>query len=277
MRYTWFIGLLVLFSAVSCGPSRHAIPIEMRYPSKSGVELAGKNLTVAYPVSGEYESDRFVKKIAASFSESLEKDYGTGAGSVEVCSVNTDKGNYAVRDSMISLLMATGADLVFLFEPLSLPKEKSVAFPLKVTLHCYDGMNADDKVISFAGTTMVDLTSAAGILSEADKVGKAVSDSFESQWKMEQYSIAYYDSIKWYEALIKAEQYDWKGAMDIWLGMLDVRDLMKRAALEYNIAVSCYMLGNMELAEEWLDRSDADNKMPTLSDGLRKRIAARKS
>jgi hypothetical protein len=51
--------------------------------------------------------------------------------------------------------------------------------------------------------------------------------------------------------------------------------MMKRASAEYNIAVACYMLGDFDLALEWLDRSDADNKLPTLSDGLRKRIEAR--
>ena len=33
---------------VSCGPSRHAIPVEMRHPSKSGIELAGKIVSVVY-------------------------------------------------------------------------------------------------------------------------------------------------------------------------------------------------------------------------------------
>ena len=96
------------------------------------------------------------------------------------------------------------------------------------------------------------------------------------QWKPEYYSIAYYDSTKWYEALMKAEQYDWKGAMDIWISLLDSQDVMKRACAEYNISVACYMLGDMALAEQWLDRSDAENKMPTLSDAMRKRIEARK-
>ena len=50
---------------------------------------------------------------------------------------------------------------------------------------------------------------------------------------------------------------------------------MKKACAEYNIAVACYMLGDYALALEWLDRSDADNNMPTLSDAMRKRINAR--
>ena len=57
--------------------------------------------------------------------------------------------------------------------------------------------------------------------------------------------------------------------------ILDSKDAMKRASAEYNIAVACYMLGDLELASEWLDRSDAENKLPVLSDGLRKRIEAR--
>jgi hypothetical protein len=110
------------------------------------------------------------------------------------------------------------------------------------------------------------------MLKEALKAGAHISESFKTQWKHEQYSIAYYDSEKWIEALVRAEQFDWKGAMDIWFGFLDSPDPLKRASAEYNIAVACYMMGDFELATRWLDRSDAENKMPTLSDAMRKRL-----
>ena len=64
--------------------------------------------------------------------------------------------------------------------------------------------------------------------------------------------------------------------MDIWLSMLDTNDLLKRAAAEYNISVACYLLGDFELAEEWLKKSKADNDMPTLTDAMSKRIEAMK-
>ena len=113
-------------------------------------------------------------------------------------------------------------------------------------------------------------------LEQASEAGRRIAGSFFSQWKHEQYSIAYYDSAKWYEAVLKAEQYDWKGAMDIWFTLLDSGDVMKRACAEYNIAVACYMSGDFELARKWLDRSHKENRLPTLSDALRKRIEARK-
>ena len=103
-----------------------------------------------------------------------------------------------------------------------------------------------------------------------------MAQSFKTRWKTEPYSLAYFDTEKWYKALDKAEAYDWKGAMDQWFKLLDTNDLMRRACAEYNIALACYMLGDYALAEQWLDRSDADNKLPNMSDTLRKRIEARK-
>ena len=64
--------------------------------------------------------------------------------------------------------------------------------------------------------------------------------------------------------------------MDLWFGLLDTNDPMKRSCAEYNIALACYMLGDYNLAGQWLERSDKDNKLPNMSDALRKRIEARK-
>ena len=50
--------------------------------------------------------------------------------------------------------------------------------------------------------------------------------------------------------------------------------MLKRSCAEYNIAIACLMLGDAELAIEWLDRSDADCNLP-MSEALRKRISAR--
>ena len=85
----------------------------------------------------------------------------------------------------------------------------------------------------------------------------------------------YYDNQQWYDALEKAEQYDWRGAMDIWIELLGSRDLLKRSCASYNLAVASYMLGDYDLASLWLDRSDADSKLPH-SDTLRSRINSRK-
>lgn len=269
--------ILFLLAVVSCGPTRHAITLQMRHPSKSGLDLGGKIVSVAYSTVGDSVADNFNKAMAGSFAAVLEDDYATGEGSVKVLGVDGTKADYAQRDSMINILMKTGSDVVFLFaSPVFDAANTSGAVPMKVSLYCYDGMNKEDKVFVYTGTTVVTSVSASSLENEAVDVGKNVSETFKAQWKYEQFSIAYFDGIKWYEALYRAEEYDWKGAMDIWLSMLDTNDLLKRAAAEYNISVSCYLLGDFELAEEWLKKSKADNDMPTLTDAMSKRIEAMK-
>ena len=275
MKKSLFI--LFLLAVVSCGPTRHAITLQMRHPSKSGLDLGGKIVSVAYSTVGDSVADSFNKAMAGSFASVLEDDYATGEGSVKVVRVDGAKADYAQRDSMINILMKTGSDMVFLFaSPVFDAASTSGAVPMKVSLYCYDGMNKEDKVFVYTGTTVVTSVSASSLENEAVDVGKNVSETFKAQWKYEQFSIAYFDGIKWYEALYRAEEYDWKGAMDIWLSMLDTNDLLKRAAAEYNISVACYLLGDFELAEEWLKKSKADNDMPTLTDAMSKRIEAMK-
>ena len=271
-----FLAIFLCLSMVfACGPTRHAIQVEMRYPSLSGIELSDKIISVVY-VSGENQQSNVINEnMAISFASTLESEYGTGEGSVGVFSVDEKSGNYAQKDSLISLLMQTDSDLVLLLDKPEFG-EKGSAQPVKVRIHCFDGMDKETKVQTFSGSKVFTIApDEATLASEAVRTGKQLAVSFAPQWRHEQYSIAYYDSTKWFNALEKAEMYDWKGAMDIWFELLDTNDMMKRATAEYNIAVACYMLGDFDLAAQWLDRSDADNKMPTLSDPLRKRIDSR--
>ena len=275
MKKSLFI--LFLLTVVSCGPTRHAITLQMRHPSKSGLDLGGKIVSVAYSSVGNPVADTYNKAMAGSFADVLEEDYATGDGSVKVVRIDGTKADYAQRDSLVSILMKTGSDMVFLFaSPVFSISNTSGAIPMTISLYCYDGMNKEDKVFAYTGKTVVTSTSSLSLENEAVDAGKNVSEIFKAQWKHEQFSIVYFDSTKWYEALVRAEEYDWKGAMDIWFTLLDTNDIMKRASAEYNIAVACYMLGDFELADEWLKKSKADNDMPTLTDAMSKRIDAMK-
>jgi len=296
--------------AVSCGPSKHAIQVEMRHPSKTGIDLAGKNVSVVYLENDDQVSTDFGESMADGFAYTLEQDFGTGNSSIGIYRMRQIPGaDYSQRDSLFNILMDTGSDVVFLFDTVKFgsmtvggPSRvaysssadssyvSSGSIPYTMKLYCYDGMGKEDKVQAFGGTSMArpevyssgkdDSTIATlkawkALGAEGWNAGVLVADSFKSQWKHEQYSVVYYDSAKWYSALDRASQYDWKGAMDIWLDLLSTNDLMKRSCAEYNLSVACYMLGDYQLATEWLDMSDKDNKLP-ISDALRKRIDARK-
>lgn len=274
------------------------------------MDLAGKDISVVYLETDNTVANTFSEGMADGFAYTLEQDYGTGEGSVGIYRMRmSENGNYASRDSLFNILMDTGADVVFLFDTVRLgtiviggatrvasPSSQDSSYvsratmPYTMKLFCFDAMDQKEEVKAFGGTSVArpDIysdgnrtsgelmkTAMKNIDADGWNAGVLVADSFKSQWKHEQYSIVYYETEKWYDALVKAEQYDWKGAMEIWLDLLDTGDLMKRACAEFNISVACYMLGDYHLASEWLDRSDEDNKLP-ISDAMRKRIDQRK-
>lgn len=310
MKKTLIAISAVCLTLASCAPMKHAVHVEMRHPSRSGVDLAGKDISVVYLETDNTVANTFSEGMADGFAYTLEQDYGTGEGSVGIYRMRmSENGNYASRDSLFNILMDTGADVVFLFDTVRLgtiviggstrvasPSSQDSSYvsratmPYTMKLFCFDAMDQKEEVKAFGGTSVArpDIysdgkrtsgelmkTAMKNIDADGWNAGVLVADSFKSQWKHEQYSIVYYETEKWYDALVKAEQYDWKGAMEIWLGLLDTGDLMKRACAEFNISVACYMLGDYHLASEWLDRSDEDNKLP-ISDAMRKRIDQRK-
>lgn len=265
--------LLVLMTLAACGPGKHIMHIDMRYPSKSGVDLGGKIPSVVYLVSGDGAAADFASGMATAFAEILEQDLGTGEGSIGVYRMFKQPDvDYADRNSLLDLMVDTDADVVFLFEEVEIgPSEAnqtSVMVPFTMKLYCLDGMDKSEQVRTFAGSSRSHF--------DGKDAGRTVAESFKTVWKTEPYSLAYFDSEKWYLALDKAEAYDWKGAMDQWFKLLNSNDPLRRSCAEYNIAVACYMLGDYSLAAQWLDRSDADSKLPNMSDNLRKRIDSRK-
>ena len=304
------ISALALMMFVACAPSKYTMHLETRYPSKSGLDLAGKNVSVIYLENGTEFKDGFSASMAESLAYNLEKDYGTGEGSVGVFRMTKSAGgDYASKDTLFNLLMDTGSDLVFLIDTIrfgemtvggpskvsyaTVPDSSTVnlgSIPFNLRLYSYDAMNASEEVKNFGGTAIAqpEVYSNGTLSSEQLKAGaykalpaegwaagEMLSKSFASQWKVEGYSIIYFDSPKWIAAAEKADQLDWKGAMDIWFELLDSKDVLKRSSAAYNIALSCYMLGDYKLAEEWLNLSDKDSELP-LSSALRTRIQERK-
>lgn len=296
--------------AVACGPSRHAIHVEMRHPSKSGIEFSGKTISVVHLENDNTMNNNLSEGIADGLAYALEQDYATGEGSVGIYRMRSVPGaDYSSRDTLVNLLMDTGSDVIFLVDTLSvglmtMGGASSVAapsspdslyistgnLPFRMKLYCFDAMNKDEKVYDFSGSSVavpfaysdghqreetIRERAVASLSELGFEVGTTISASFKSQWKYEQYSVVYFDSPTWITAMEYADKYYWKDAMNIWLELLDTNDMLKRSCAAYNLALASYMLGDYELASLWLDRSDKDNKL-LMSDTLRRRIDDRK-
>ena len=303
-RFTLTLGLAALALA-ACSPQTLTLNVDMRHPSKSGIDLSRKTMSVVYMDTAD---STFSNGVASSLARSLEEDYFAGREAIGVYKIPVDSVSL---DLMHRLVIDTGDDVVFLLGPpsfgevalsdnVSLKEPKSVdsAFvaqaqiPYNAKLFVYDSMDKQDKLQVFRGSSILRTqvfnngVTAKDFLKEkaltvkeagADLVGKQISNRFVPTWKTEDYSLYYYEGWDedWVAAALQAYEMNWKKAADIWMKKVNENSYTKRACACYNTALAFYMMGDLNLATKWLDRADQYGT-PGLSPGLRKRIEARK-
>ena len=298
--------------AGACSPQSFTMNIEMRYPSKSGLDLAGKSIAVVCLGNGSAADSTFSEGLVQGFAERLEKEYFGGEQGVSTYKIIGSGDDYSSRDSLVNLVVDSGDDVVFLFGTpefgeLGLGDNKRStavhstpdsaytcvsSLPFTVKLWAYDSMDKDDKVYSFTGSNAIKpeifndgtLTYPqakekvwSSVRPLAEKIGLLSCSRFLNTWKTESYSIIYYDNGNdaWIDGAVAASEYRWTDAMKEWMKLLSTKNMQKRSCAEYNLGLGCFMMGQLDLALKWLDASDKDCPV-SLSSELRKRILARK-
>ena len=90
-------------------------------------------------------------------------------------------------------------------------------------------------------------------------IGNRISSSFVPTWREEEFGIWYTDNSAWNNALLQALDFKWDAAVKTWISILDsTDDINIRALLEYNIGLGCFMMGNRDLALQWLQQSSSE-------------------
>ena len=304
-RFLLFAG--TAFILASCSPQIFTMNVEVRNPSKSGIDLSRKSMSIVYMDDGQADST-FSNRVASTFARNLEEDYFDGNEAVGVYKIPSDTVSL---DLMHNLVMDSGDDVIFLLgrpsfgepslaENVAVKKSRSVdsAFvaqaqiPYNVRLYVYDSMDKNDVVKNFRGSSILRLfvynngvTAKEFLAAEALKnkeegaelIGTQIFNRFAPVWKTENFSLYYYDDFKgdWVDAVSYVYEFRWKEAADIWMGMMKVKSVEKKACACYNTALAFFMLGDLNLATKWLDKADSLSSL-ALSPGLRKRIEARK-
>lgn len=299
----------VLLALSSCAPQAFVVSPEMRGPSKSGLNLAGKSMAVVYLTDGNPRVEAFNASAAGGFASRLEEDYFGGNREIDLFTAKTGEGvDYSSRDSLVNLVMETGKDVVFLIDlpELGIPTLKepvritgkqttkdssfvSVAtVPFTTKIFVYDSMGKEDKVWGFAGgrsfkvevyndgKASKDLVIGKvwnNLSAGAESAGYTAAGTFLSTWKSDNFYVIYFDASEeaWDKGAEYAYSYKWKEAIGQWINLLKCRNDEKKACAAYNIALGCFLCGQPALALEWLDRSDSYTPV-SLSKTLRLKI-----
>ncbi len=263
-----FLALLsVCVALVSCGSAKYTVPVELSSPSKSGLSLTGKSISVAYANGGP--DSLFLASVAENFACVLEEDYFDGEEAVGLYKVDSPADrDTSAKAGMLDLIMTSGSDVAFLFDVMP---SGSSDVPSELRLYAYDSMSKVDTVHFFIGKVTLGKW-------DADLYGKVVGEKsaviFSPSWSRENISFYYFSSDTWNEAIENASKYKFKEAIDLWLTLVKSKDAYKAACARYNIAAACYIMGQNSLAVKWLDQCDALYSIPE-SATIRKKIAAR--
>ena len=264
-------------SLVSCSPSAYVLNLESRKPSESGLDLAGKSLSVIYLESKDGRDSLFNNRIADALAYGLEGEYFDGKEAVKVYNLPKDSaGDYASKDTASQYVMLLDSDVVMILDtPLVGESTAGRAVPVSSKLYIYDSMAGDDDGV----TTLHTSSSASGLedFSRAMNIGNAFVKPLASQWEREMFTVLYFDGLghKWIDAVLKADDMKWDEAITLWMDLAKLKNPTQSSCARYDIALGCFMLGQYDLALEWLDSSDALLPL-SLNNGLRKRIMERK-
>lgn len=273
--------IFVLFAAAlllcSCAPQAYTMLLELRQPCKAGLFLDDKSMAVVYVDDGDYRDSLFCNCFADGLARGLEADYFEGKPVIEIYDATIEDGvDYSCKDSLQSLILKLDKDVVFLVTPPVYEAGVDNKLKCNASVFTYDSMYPRDVVIRTDMNSLVSdkLSADSEFASDASFMGLHMSKSFTCSWSTEAFSLIYMDGSvnpDWTEAIYMAENMDWSGARDLWMGLSQKCKGVQQACASYDAALACFMLGEYGLALEWLDLADGI-QMLSLSPGLRERI-----
>ena len=274
---SFVIAALSAAALASCAPSAYVMQVESRKPSECGLDLAGKSLSVVYLESPDGRDSLFNNRAADALAYGLESDLFDGAEAVSVYNLTKDAaGDYASKDTASQYIMLLNSDVVMILDtPEAGESHTGRSFPVTSKLYVYDSMAGEDDGV----TTLQCSSSAASLTDEgrAMNMGTALLKPLRSRWEQEQFTVLYFDGLgrKWIDAVLLADDMKWAEAIDLWMDLSKSKNTTVTSCARYNVALGCFMLGQYDLALEWLDSSDAVRPL-SLKKGLRKRIIDKK-
>ena len=268
----FFLFFLTIAVLGSCAPQAYSLLYDMHYPGEAGFVLENKTMSVVYLNDGVRQDTTYLNSLASGFARGLEREYFNSEAAVPVLSVPKDpKGVYYSKDSLVSLMVAADADVLFLFDTPRLTQSRD-SLQASSYLYVYDGLDRKrDSVIAI--TLNRKYVNGTNLQRSVETFGSNVAGMFARDVRKEYYSLIYYDySDTWISALLSAADSKWEDAMNQWMNIISsTSNLEQKACAAYNMAVGCYLMEDYNLAMEWLEQSEKFYPI-SLSSGLKQKI-----
>ncbi len=265
--------LAAVLLVAACSPQVYPLYLDVRQPSKSGLDLSRKSIGIVYMDGTQPADSTFDRNAASAMARHLEEDYFNGDEEVGLYHIPSEDS--VTVEQMHSLVMDTGKDVVFLLTSHLGTVTETGGLPVSSRLLVYDSMG-EDRILRYSGSAIV-AASKEGQPTQAEEVGERMSRRFLSAWKTEAFSFYYFDTLMedWNTPLEYLNEGRFAKAMDAWMPLTKNTQPTKRACAAYNMAMAFYLLEDYELSRSWLEVADKIETL-SLSAGLHKRLDNKK-
>ena len=99
----------------------------------------------------------------------------------------------------------------------------------------------------------------------AQYLGSLVARKIRPQWETQERALFSFSGRSWYKALDQAFMFEWEEAQNTWLSITKKnKNYRKVAFAAYNLAVASEMMGQIELAKEWLELANKYVNIPEI-------------
>ena len=142
-------------------------------------------------------------------------------------------------------------------------KDRFVAYlPMRDTVYWEFLHKADAKNVS----QLLSLQKDRYCTIAARGMGEDFASDMQARWQtQERVLFTYRSNRKWLDAMEAAYSFEWEKARKTWMAIATEKAGKKIAAYAaYNIAVCCEMLGQFDLAKEWLDAAQKRWSIPEI-------------
>lgn len=290
----FFFLVAALFGMISCAPTISILEVDVKNPAERPLDIKGKQLAVFTPI---YDSIMYTDSLLMNaFATSIASQLGVETAQpnqiplfTHTCG-STALGTLDQPEYADALAQESHSQLVFLVDSVHVGafeskgvsrvsdgfKEEMIALPFHSVLRVYDADNqkftqyiplrdsvmwriwVDPKVekMPIPRSALEDLQTASGY------IASSLVQTFTDQWETQDRVIFVFTYGGWQKAYDYAEAFEWDKARAIWMELLDSKNAVKSACAAYNIALSCEIGGQIDLAKEWLNYAQKTYSMP---------------
>lgn len=284
MKYIQRYGFLALLGLVlaGCGaPQAMLFNVDVMTPKAFVLELDEQNAAVVSTYDLHVKDSSAMARIASGAAAYLEEKNALEEGSVGAYTIPAEeyKGT-GDKEYLEQLMMATGSGLLVIMDGLKLDRftlsrefngmlgtGTFLTMRGKISMTVYDAISDttlfsktvyDSLFLKIPYEESLSENSVKNFISANDSIimtafGQKLADHLCNSWVEEEWMlIDYPEDASWHNAYKDAMEFKWEEAIKAWMPLTEDQNSEKASYAAFNIAVACQMLGQTDLAINWL-------------------------